>query len=386
MRRFYSAIALLLAIGGGASLIAATIPASPGSAQSRHPLRFVTLLGRDTIGVEEALWFGDSLRGVILVQEPEIIRYEYVLRAAARGGFASVLVTESVIGAEGWRLRREASLTTFGDSVLLRVMPDGVERRVLAATPLLSLPSSGALLWFASRQFDALGVDSASIPWIAPLGGPGGRFIARRTQGRSLEYRLSGGFSQARRGADGAVTGVDARGTTLKVEMQPAGAGVLVETQERWSRMRGGMLSPRDTLRARIGDAELMVDYGRPSVRGRDVFANGVLGDTVWRTGANAATQLRTSRPLRFANGDLPAGTYSLFTRISAERSELIINSRSGIWGTQYSSATDVLRIPMLRQRASFEERFRIAVDTVNAALVLRWADQEFRVPFSVLP
>jgi len=360
--------------------------AAQTSQASRQALRFVTLLGRDTIAVEEALWAGDSLRGVILVQEPEIIRYEYVLRAAPTGGLAAVRVTEYVIGSEGWRERRSATLSAFGDSVLIQLSPDAVERRVLARAALLSLPGSGALLWFAAQRFDALGADSVSIPWIAPVGGPGGRFIARRTQARSLEYRLSGGFSQLRRGADGAITGIDARATTLKIEVLPAQAGVMEETQVRWSRMRGGSLSPRDTVRARIGSADVWIDYGRPSVRGRDVFARGVLGDSVWRTGANAATQLRISQPINFASGTIPAGTYSLFTRITTERAELIVNSRSGIWGTQYSSATDLLRVPMQRARAEFIEQFRIAVDTVNAAIVLRWADQEFRAPFRISP
>lgn len=364
--------------------------ASPAAEQpmqsARQALRFVTLLGRDTIAVEEALWTGDSLRGVILVQEPEIIRYDYSLRAAATGGFASVRVTESVIGPEGWRERRVATLTALGDSVLIQLAPDSVARRVLAPAPLLSLPGSGALLWFAAQRFDALGADSVSIPWIAPLGGPGGRFIARRAPERRIEYRLSGGFSQLRREADGTITGIDARATTLKIEVMPAQPGVLVETQERWSRLRGGSLSPRDTVRVRVGPVALMIDYGRPSVRGREVFADGVLGDSVWRTGANAATQLRTSQALQFASGTVPAGTYSLFTRITAERAELIVNTRIGIWGTQYSSETDLLRVPLQRARAGFVEQFSVAVDTVNAAIVLRWADQEFRAPFRISP
>jgi hypothetical protein len=48
------------------------------------------------------------------------------------------------------------------------------------------------------------------------------------------------------------------------------------------------------TVQAAVGSAHLWIDYGRPALRGRDVWANGVLGDTLWRTGANAATQFRT--------------------------------------------------------------------------------------------
>lgn len=383
-RRIVSLLSLL-AVLATPSAFATPSARDAQAAQRSQALRFVTLLGRDTIAVEEARWSGDSLRGVILVQEPEVTRFEYKLRAAARGGFESVEVIQSVIGPQGWQERRHASLVAVGDSVQIRIAPDGVDRRVYAPMPLLSLPGSGAAIWFAARRLDALGVDSVSLPWIAPLGGPGGRFIARRVAGPDIEYRLSGGFGLARRDSSGAITAIDARGTTLKIEVLPAGPGVMVEVQERWSRLRGGMLSPRDTVRAERDGADIMVDYGRPSVRGRAVFANGVLGDSVWRTGANAATQLRTSHPLRFSSGELPAGTYSLFTRITPLRSELIINARAGIWGTQYSSTTDVLRIPMERSTVAFQERFTIRVDSSGPALVLHWADQEFRVPFSVV-
>lgn len=356
------------------------------AAQGRQGHRYVTLLGRDTIAVEEARWDGAVLRGVILVQEPEITRIEYALYASTPAGFDSVRILQFVADSGGWQERREATLRTIGDSVEMRIAPDGVLRRVLAPAPLLSLPGSGALVWFAARAFDARGVDSTSLPWIAPLGGPGGRFIVRRSTGRDLEYRLSGGFSRVTRDESGSIRSIDARATTLKVEVRAAEPGVLQETQERWSRMRGGALSPRDTVRARVADAELLIDYGRPFVRGRDVFQAGVLGDSVWRTGANAATQLHTSRTLVFAGTPLAAGTYSVFTRITPERSELILNRRVGIWGTQYSSATDVLRVPMTRRRADVVDQFTISVDGRAPAIVLRWADQEFRAEFTIPP
>jgi hypothetical protein len=347
-------------------------------------LRFVTLLGRDTIGVEEARLDGRSLRGVILVQEPATTRFEYRLERSPRGGLVSASITEFALDSVGWRPRRTVSLRAIGDSVHISSDSDAAACTVYAPEALLSLPSSGALLWVAAQRFDALQVDSAALPWLAPLGGPGGRFIVRRVAPSVLEYRLSGGFSVLRRNEAGSITSVDARATTLKIEMAPADAGVMVEVQERWSQMRGGTLSPRDTARARIAGAQIMVDYGKPAVRGRDVFARGVLGDSVWRTGANAATQLHTSAALEFANGAIPAGVYSLFTRISDDGVELLINSRAGIWGTQYSAASDLLSVPMRRERAPFAERLRISVDSLGPALVIHWADQAFSVPFRV--
>ena len=48
--------------------------------------------------------------------------------------------------------------------------------------------------------------------------------------------------------------------------------------------------TPRDTARATIGGASVLVDYGRPRKRGREIFGNVVPWGQVWRTGANAAS------------------------------------------------------------------------------------------------
>ena len=50
------------------------------------------------------------------------------------------------------------------------------------------------------------------------------------------------------------------------------------------------VLSPRDSTTQTIGVAELNVNYGRPSKRGREIFGGLVPYGVVWRTGANQAT------------------------------------------------------------------------------------------------
>jgi len=52
-------------------------------------------------------------------------------------------------------------------------------------------------------------------------------------------------------------------------------------------------LSVRDTTRAQIGHSIFTVDYGRPLLRGRTLLGDVIPYDRIWRTGANAATQLR---------------------------------------------------------------------------------------------
>src|SRR5207344_763477 len=71
----------------------------------------------------------------------------------------------------------------------------------------------------------------------------------------------------------------------------------------------------------------LEITYGRPALRGRDVFGSGAnygkalidlpLGDwgapPVWRAGANVTTRLNTEAALTIGNKTIPAGEYSIF-------------------------------------------------------------------------
>ncbi len=108
--------------------------------------------------------------------------------------------------------------------------------------------------------------------------------------------------------------------------------------------------SPRDSVITTVAGSNINVNYGRPSKRGRVLF-NG-LGDmkwgTVWRTGANEATHFTTSKPLAFGAITVPAGTYTLFTKLEENgKWELIVNKQTKQWGTDYDMKQDLVRIPM---------------------------------------
>ncbi len=101
-------------------------------------------------------------------------------------------------------------------------------------------------------------------------------------------------------------------------------------------------LSVRDTVRATIGAVTFSVDYGRPLARGRTLLGDVISYDRVWRTGANAATQLTTSAPITLAGLSLPAGTYTLWTAPHVRGVDLIVNKQTGQWGTEYRRDQDL--------------------------------------------
>jgi hypothetical protein len=101
--------------------------------------------------------------------------------------------------------------------------------------------------------------------------------------------------------------------------------------------------------------------------------------DQVWRTGANAATQLSTTAPVELAGVSLQPGTYTLFTLPSRDGVALVINGQSGQWGTQYDPHRDIARRPMtVDSTPANVEQFTIRVD---GRLVMEWGTFRWSAP-----
>jgi hypothetical protein len=147
-------------------------------------------------------------------------------------------------------------------------------------------------------------------------------------------------------------------------------------------------LSPRDTVRARIGSASITIDYARPHARGRVLLGNVIPYERVWRTGANAATQFTTSAPIKLAGIQLAAGTYTLWTVPHPKGVDLIVNGQFGQWGTEYNPARDVARAPI--QSAVLPtpvDQFTISVaatDARHGTLTLEWGSFRWTAPIEV--
>lgn len=181
--------------------------------------------------------------------------------------------------------------------------------------------------------------------------GLAGRGLARiDSSGRLVSYSGDGTtYKQEVHRVDN-VPDIDAIATRFAAEERKAGVAYL--------------LSPRDTVRASVGRAALTIDYSRPARRGRTLVGELIPYDQVWRTGANAATQLTTTAPIELAGVQLHPGTYTLWTLPTRQGVQLIINGESGQWGTSYDPSRDVARRPMtLDSLPKNAERFTIAIE-----------------------
>lgn len=147
--------------------------------------------------------------------------------------------------------------------------------------------------------------------------------------------------------------------------------------------------SPRHALEfSRDADGthtHITLSYGAPSVRGRTVYGVLVPYNKWWRAGANEATSLVTDRAIKIGDLMVPAGSYTLDVLPTESGWQLIVNKRTGQWGTQYDPAQDLGRVPMsVSNLSSPQEVLSYSFDheTPHSAMLhIRWADKDAAVP-----
>ena len=104
--------------------------------------------------------------------------------------------------------------------------------------------------------------------------------------------------------------------------------------------------SPPASVSQRVGLTDIQVSYHRPGAKGRVVFGSLVPYDHVWRTGANEATKVSFSTPVKLNGTDVPAGTYELFTIPGKDEWTVIVHKNMSQWGAySYDAKNDVARV-----------------------------------------
>lgn len=140
-------------------------------------------------------------------------------------------------------------------------------------------------------------------------------------------------------------------------------------------------LSKNGMASGTLDGVEVTLEYGRPNVKGRDIWGSLVPYDEVWRTGANEATTITFDSDVLVEGEALPAGTYSLFTIPGEEEWTVIFNKTAQQWGAyDYDAAEDALRVTVTPEEHEMVETMDFVVE--EGEVVLRW--ETVAVPFSV--
>jgi len=358
------------------------------AAQNARKGYFITKLGRDTTAVEEYASTAHELTGTAVSRSPRTTIREYKVTFDAAGNIIHLhLLTRLENGA----LVNEREYAYSDDSIVVSTRQDTTHSRSVIAVQGRPFP----------LFIDLFGPWEAILRKALSTGGKKFSLAARRPMHYAIEGHAPGmlelnntdgdfGPIHATVGEGGELEKFDMTATTDKIVAERTGAvDVLALAKEFTERERHGqqlgVLSPRDTVRGEIHGAHIVLDYGRPAVRGRTIFGQVVPWDSVWRTGANAATQLTTDKRLRFGDVAVAPGTYTIFTIPGPDRWLLIINSQHGQWGTEYDKTKDLGRTAMkVRSTNEPAERFTISLteEGDGGVLHLMWDRTEAFVPF----
>jgi hypothetical protein len=381
-------------------IVAALVATSTALAQPKPTGSFVATLGNDTLLVESFTRGERSIDGIVVTRSPvtRIMRYRMDIAPNGRpthfemrtsDGEGKLLTTNgmsAVYDYVGDSLVRQSlrnggmdtlriaigdvspfpspTLPYLGQSFLMYELAfNDARRRAAGATETsVSLLTSGALQRQPSRsRIWFIGNDSVEMDYFG---------VARSG------YRF---------GTNGQLLRADWTGTTYRYRIARVPPFDVEAVAKRWSAAdaRGasvGALSPRDTSRTVVDGSAVLIDYSRPSSRGRNIWGDVVPWGRVWRLGADFATHIVFADTMTVGSETIPAGTYTMWMLpLENGESQLIINRQTRIFGTNYNPAHDLARIPMQMRRTSSAERLTITTD--SGALRISWGGTEYFAP-----
>ena len=385
-------------------ILAATAACAPGtSVGSPSPdasTSYVVRRGIDTIAVERYTRAGNRIESTLILREPSTFLVNSNIEMGANGLASSWRLEQRL--PSGQRPNNGATATiTFGtDSstyVVTRDTGTATTRRigVGAAIPNLgnSMLTQNLAIGYARMQ----GRDSVDVPTVNTNGNRGNPIPIRFITRDSLRVWYFGAPMYAKLDADGQIRWLDGAATANKILGLKSATRLDIQALATAYGARDasggamGVATTRDTARAQVMGNAMWIDYGRPALRGRNVWSNGVLGDTLWRTGGNAATQLSTAMDIRIGGQVVPAGMYSVWTHIfrGNSRYELILNRRTGQWGTDMPDpAQDVVRVPLTeRTMPNSVERFTMSIEptATGGVIAMQWGTKRLEAPFTVV-
>ena len=385
-----AALPFVVACSSGSTAIPAPAPVAPTTLIAR--------LGTDTVAVEQYTRTATHMEGTVVTRLPavRITRYSVELGPSGAPTRADLSVRDGHGGSLDGGLQSLAVRYGRDSAVFVghRSASDTTRAIAIRGPVLPSISTAYGLYELALARMSLLGRDSVEFA-VVPLNLAAQQATpqAVRVIGRdSVRITVNGRPFYLRHDGRGGIQGLDGSRTTFKVQVERVDGADLDAIAKSWAardqgRMPPGQASARDTVKATLGGAHLWIDYGRPSLRGRDVWVNGVLGDTLWRTGANAATQLRTDADLVLGGAMIPAGTYTLWTAATPSGYRLVVNRQAGQWGTVYDATRDLVRVPLRESSVvSPVERFTIELDPQSDGVVLlafTWGTKRLSVPIA---
>ena len=133
----------------------------------------------------------------------------------------------------------------------------------------------------------------------------------------------------------------------------------------------------RGEAQATVAGKKVSIDYGRPSMGGRDMLAMLQSGQS-WRMGADSATTLKTDADLAFGAAAVPKGEYVLTAKRNAENKWVLQVNRD---------QTVVAEVPLADQRAGGAPVDVFTIELTGSGnsgtFAMKWGTMNLSAPFT---
>jgi hypothetical protein len=136
--------------------------------------------------------------------------------------------------------------------------------------------------------------------------------------------------------------------------------------------------SPHDTIRTK----DITVTYGRPYMKGRQIFGALVPYGKTYRCGADEPTMVTFAKDATFGGKPVKAGTYALFAVPTATSWTVILNTDLKQWGTEHdkNADKDILKVDVPVQALSSPvEQWTMTAD--GKGITMAWEKTKVAVP-----
>ena len=345
-------------------------------------------LGKDTVAVETFTRTPAKMTGETVVRSGgAIVRTSYDITIAGNRPTAVVFRRLGPDGNPPAGAPVEWRFTLGADSAKREIVwKDSTQRAAFAAAN--AIPAFPVYTYAPFELIYARGAGRRdSVPAIPLQGNTVGVIGIQSAGGDTLRMRGGTYPMLIRFERDGRLLSTDGFFTTNKaIGARSAGRANIALLAS--SMKPTGVLSPRATAYAGFNRGPIFVNYGRPAVRERTVWGGTLIPfDSVWRTGANEATHLATSKPISIGDLSIPAGLYTLWIQHTRSGTFLIVNKQVGQWGTDYSAAQDIGRVKMeMAKTPEHVEDFTITVRALGAtrgAIDFAWGDSVATAAFT---
>lgn len=138
--------------------------------------------------------------------------------------------------------------------------------------------------------------------------------------------------------------------------------------------------SPLKKVTGYIGGVKTIIQWGSPSVKGREIWGMIVPYDEVWRAGANEATTVEFDKDVMINDKELKAGKYGFFIIPREGEWTIIFNSIWNQWGSfEYDEKKDALRYNMKPSENPLSETLEYGIDPDG--IYMTWEKLKVKVP-----